>query len=240
MVEEPQEVVDREVEDPCRRRRPDGRGDRDEEVVAEARPEPEVVEVVAERRPGRGSRVEPLPRVAVEAQHVREHAPVAGSKRRSRRGQPATATAGAELQVTPAARQAERHVAGLRLHAKLRHQFQEPRVRDVVVDDESHVDGKRTFGRVDRHGLDVAADRRLRVVQPDLVLSVQRPGGAQPADPAADHRDAHQRGAASGAAARASSVRAIPAAASRPIVRNVRPRNGCTSRSQPPRRMSAE
>ena len=106
---------------------------------------------------------------------------------------------------------------------------QERRIGDVVVDDEAHVDGDRPVGRVDGDRLDVAADRRLGVVQRDVVVAVEGVGGAQAADPAADDRDAHQSGRPARPSARASvaSVSAMPAAASRPIRANVPPRNGC-------------
>ena len=84
VVEEAQEVVDREVEDPLGAGGPDGGRDRDEEVVAEARPVAAVVEEVAERRRGRRRLVEGPPGVAVEAQDVGHHPPVTGPGDRRR------------------------------------------------------------------------------------------------------------------------------------------------------------
>ena len=52
----------------------------------------------------------------------------------------------------------------------------------------------RPIGGVDLDGLDVAADRRLGVVERDVVVAVEGVGGAQAADPGADDRDAHQSG----------------------------------------------
>ena len=131
--------------------------------------------------------------------------------------EPATCAAGAELHATGPAGGPEGHVARLRLDTELGHQPQERGVRDVVVDDEPHVDRERSVRRVDHDGLDVAADRRLPVVQRDLVLAMQAVGGAQAADPGTDDRDAHQLAASSRRAARSSSAASMPAAASRPI-----------------------
>ena len=162
VVEEVEQVVDRELEDTLGSRGPDRGRDRDEEVVAEAAAVAMLVEELPEGRPARLRGVEDGPRVAIEAGDVEEHAPVSRPQERGRVGEEATPPAGAEGQVAGAARRSERHVARLRLDAELRQQADEARVGVFVVDDEAGVDRDRPVGRLDRHGLDVAAGRSAR------------------------------------------------------------------------------
>ena len=94
MVEKAEEIVDRELVDPVGCSGPYCRRDRGQEVVPEAAPEPEVVEVTAQCLAALAPRVEPRPGIAVEAEHVSEHPPVlrvarlptAGRTSRERRG----------------------------------------------------------------------------------------------------------------------------------------------------------
>ena len=136
---------------------------------------------------------------------------MARSERGGRPCEPAASAAGAELDAAGAARGARGtcRSPGSATPSSRDHP-QERGVGDVVVDDEPHVDRERPVGRVDRDGLDVPTDRRLGVVQADLVVAVQGVGGAQAADPATDDRDAHQRVASSRRAARSSSARVHP------------------------------
>ena len=73
VVEEAQQVVDRVLERATRSRGPDGRRDRDEEVVAEGGPEVAVVEVLAKGQARRRRPVEDRSGVAIETGDVGEH-----------------------------------------------------------------------------------------------------------------------------------------------------------------------
>ena len=62
-------------------------------------------------------------------------------------------------------------------------------VRALVVDDEARVDLDGPAGAIDRHGLHVATDRPLRVVQDDVVVLAHGVGGRETADASADEND---------------------------------------------------
>src|SRR6185436_6549369 len=112
----------------------------------------------------------------------------------------------------------------------------EPRVRRLVVDDEPGVDVDRAAGCLDRDRGDVTAGRGLALEDRDLVTrTVEAPRGGQPAHAGADDGDPH----AAAAAARSSSARSMPAAASFASLSKALPANGSMSRSQPVRPMSA-
>ena len=241
MVEEPQEVVDGELEDPVGGGRPDGRGDRNEEVVPESGAEAAVVEEVGKGVARRRRGIEPLPGEAIEAQDVRDHEPVTRAGDRQRPGEPAADPARAELRRAGATSRAERHIARLRLDTELGEQTDEHRVRVLVVDDEARVDRNGPGGQFNDLGLDVAADDGVAIEEPDLVLAVEGVGRAEPTDAGPHDGDLHRSppDVASGARARSASVRAIPSAACRPTFRNAPPRNGWARRKRPPRRMSA-
>ena len=146
MVKKAEEVIDRELVDPVGRGGPDRGRDRGQEVVAEATPEPELVEVFAERPAGLGPSIEPRLGIAVEAEHVCEHPPVPGSRGCRRLSEPAANAARAELETARPACRAERHVARLGRDAQLAEHSDEGRIGHVVVDDEPHVDASGPSG----------------------------------------------------------------------------------------------
>ena len=141
VVEEPQQVVDRELAGiRSGAGRPHGRRDRRQEVVAEAAAEAARVEEVAERR---------LERVAASSAR-RASRRSAGCQRTSanepgwrpahgRANQPPH-PARAELHAACAAGRRQRHVARLRLDAEFGEKPDERGIRRLVVDDEPGID----------------------------------------------------------------------------------------------------
>ncbi len=91
VVQEAQQVVDREVHDLGRRGGPDRRDDGDEEVVAEAVAVAALLEEGAQGVAGPGALVEAAAGDAVEAADVGDHAPVCRSHEAVRLGEDARA-----------------------------------------------------------------------------------------------------------------------------------------------------
>ena len=103
VVEEAQQVVDREVHDLGRRRGPDRRDDGDEEVVAEAVAVATLFEEGTQGVPGPGALIEAAAGDGIEAADVGDHAPVSRSHEAVRLGEDARGPERAELEAARAA-----------------------------------------------------------------------------------------------------------------------------------------
>ena len=237
MIQEAQQVVDREVDGPRRTCRPHRGRDRQQEVAPERRPVAAVLHEVAQCRVRAGA-CESLARPPIEAHDVGQQPKVRRASDRGRFREPAPDATRAELEPTRATRRAKRHVAGLTFDPELGQHPDERRVGPLVEDDEAGIDGHGAVGRRDLFGLDVPADVPLAFVQPDLVTIAQGVRRAQAAHPRSDDGDLHA-GPLPGDTARSASVRRMPAAASRPMRANTPERNGWARRRKPRNRMSA-
>ncbi len=148
VIEEPQEVVDRELEDPVRRGGPHRRGDRGQEMISEAWTIALLVVPLAERRARRRRPIDPGSRVPIEAQDVGDHPPVGWSGERARPGEEPAGAPRTELDTTGPAGGSQRHLTRLRFDPEVGQQPDERRVRVLVVDDEPGVDRQQAVVRV--------------------------------------------------------------------------------------------
>jgi hypothetical protein len=82
-------------------------------------------------------------------------------------------------------------VGRLRRYAEGREQLGEVRIVTVVHDDETGVDLVGLVRRVDTHRVRVATHVRARLVQHDLVITVEQVGRDHPRDARADDREPH-------------------------------------------------
>ena len=170
-AEELDERLRREVECPCRRRRPERRSHRHEVVTPEAVRVAVIADVFRERPPSAVL----ASRAAEKAHDFTQQRGPAAQRPAARPREPATA------------RDRERHLGLLRRDPELGEEPAQVRIVRLVVDDEPCVDGVRTNG----DGVDVAAGIRVRLEQLDVVHTRKCVGCAQPGDPGAHDRYIH-------------------------------------------------
>jgi hypothetical protein len=119
------------------------------------------------------------------------HAVKAGAPQVGALGEQGVQGAGLVEQTGLQAVDAEAHVRGLPGHAQGLHQFQKIGIGFAVEDDEAgvHRIGAARQGHV--HGMGVAADIIVGLIDDHLVLVAEQIGARQSRDAGADYRDAH-------------------------------------------------
>jgi hypothetical protein len=191
IVEEAHEGLRRKVEHAAERRRPDAGGHRHQVAVAKGIAQARIVDEVADGDVEILATVEQLWRQSVEAQDIVRHA----QEGRPHDIAPLGKIAGEGTAVLEAAALeagGKRHVRSLGRHAQMVEQGHEIGVVALVEHDEADIDRlvSRRRRRVDCAG--VAAEAALALVDHDVVLAAQQPGGAQTGYAGADDGDFHR------------------------------------------------
>jgi hypothetical protein len=190
IVEETHEGLRRIVEHASKRRRPDAGGHRHEIAVAEGRAEPCSLDEVPDREVEVLGPVEETRCHAVETQDVVRHAQERGPDEIAPLRKIALERA-AILETTLVEADGERHVGLFRRHAEMVEQRHEVGIVALVVDDEADVDRRPAarclgFGRAG-----MAAEATFALVDHDVVLAAEKPGGAHAGYAGADDGDFH-------------------------------------------------
>ena len=192
VLEEREQVAGRVVQGQVGVGRPHGGDERLHEVPGEVRREPAVREEVTQRGVGRDPvRGEQAPRPAVEAWDLGEHPEVRRPQVAAGGEEAARAEGAGVLEAGGVVAHRERHLGLLGGDAELGEQPEQGRVRALVVDDESGVDGQRRAGTtVDEVRVGMAAEPVVGLEERDVRGTGGDVGSGQAGHAAADDGNA--------------------------------------------------